>query len=120
MKTDTTSRQIQYLASVLALVSTYYAIRASLQLPKFYHLLLDIDGAEQPSSLGKLILGHSNWFLALVVVTSIATLLSVWRTFKHHELLYPIGIGLQFFLAERAISSVLDPVVRMISIMGSQ
>ena len=41
MKTDTTSRQIQYLASVLALVSSYYAIRASVQLPKFHHLLLD-------------------------------------------------------------------------------
>ena len=67
-----------------------------------------------------LILGHSNWFLALVVVTSIATLLSVWTTFKHHELIYPIGIGLQFFLAERAVASVLDPVVRMMSIMGSQ
>jgi hypothetical protein len=119
MKSDTTDKQIQYLASVLALVSSYYAIRASLLLPKFHHLLLDVDGTERPFSLGKLILSHSNWFLALVVVTLSATLLSIWKCYKHHQFIYPVCIGFQFLLAERAVASVVDPVVEIISIMSS-
>jgi len=120
MKTDNTARQIQYLATVLALVSSYYTIRASLLLPKLHHLLLDVDGTERPISLGTLILGHSNWFLALVVLTLTATLFSVWKTFKYHEFIYPVCIGFQFLLAERAVASVVDPVVQIISTMSSQ
>jgi hypothetical protein len=120
MKTDTTDRQMQFLASVLALVSSYYAIRASLLLPKFHHLLLDVDGTERPFSFGKLILGHSNWFLALVVVTFAVTLFSIWKTFKYHQCIYPVCIGFQFLLAERAVASIVDPVVQIISTMSSQ
>ena len=120
MKTDTTGKQIQYLATVLAVVSSYYAIRASLLLPKFHHLRLDADGTERPFSLGKLILGHPNWFLALVVVTLTATVFSIWKTFKYHQCFYPVCIGFQFLLAERAVASIVDPVVRIISTMSSQ
>ena len=120
MKTDTTGKQIQYLATVLALVSSYYAIRASLLLPKFHHLLLDAEGSERPFSLGKLILSHPNWFLALVVITLAATLFSIWKTIKYHQCIYPVCIGFQFLLAERAVASVVDPVVQIITIMGNQ
>ena len=118
MKTHSTERQIQFLASVLALVSSYYAIRASLLIPKFHNLLLNIDENEMPFSLGKLILAHSNWFLALVVVTMTTALLSIWKPYKYHQCVYMVGIGFQFLLAERAVASFVDPVVEIISSMS--
>ena len=120
MKTETTERKIQYLASVLALVSGYYAIRASLLLPKFHHLRLEVNETERPFSIGKLILSHPNWFLALVVVTLTVTLFSIWKIFKYHQCIYPACIGFQFLLAERAAASVVDPIVEIISNMSSQ
>jgi hypothetical protein len=120
MNTDSTGKQIQYLATVVAVVSSYYALRASLLLPKFHQLLLDAEGSERPFSLGKLILSHPNWFIALVVVTLAATLFSIWKIFKYHQCIYPVCIGFQFLLAERAVSSIVDPVVQIISTMSSQ
>jgi len=120
MKIDTTARRIQYLASILALVSSYYAVRASFLLPNFQNLLLDIEGTERPTSISKIILEHPNWFLALVIVTLIATLVSIWKTFRFHEVFYPVCIGFQFFLAERAVASIVDPVVKIMSSMSAQ
>lgn len=120
MEPNKTSRQIQYLATVLALVSTYYAVRATLVLPGFYQMFMTGDVGDRLYSVGWLILEHHYWFLALVVATSIMTLSAIWKSFKYHELAVPLGIGLQFFLAERAVASVVDPMIRMISVMGSQ
>jgi hypothetical protein len=120
MKTDNTGRQVQRLASVLALVSGYYGIRASLILPEFQHLLRDAYGAERPFTVGKLILEYPHGFLALVIITSTATLFAIWKKFKSHEAVYPILIGFQFLLTERAVSSVVDPAVQIISTMGNQ
>jgi hypothetical protein len=120
MKQEETSRQIQYLATMLALVGGYYAIRASLQLPKFREMFVGLDASDQPFSLGMLIIGHPYWYLALVVAALTGTLLAIWKTFRIHNVIYPIGIGLQFFLADRAVASAIDPIIRMISTMGNQ
>ena len=120
MKQDETPRQIQYLATMFALVGGYFAIRASLQLPRFRDLFVGIDAADQPFSVGMLIIGHPYWFLALVVATLIGTLLAIWKSFRFHGVIYPIGIGLQFFLADRAVASAVEPILRMISTMGNQ
>jgi hypothetical protein len=40
--------------------------------------------------------------------------------FKHHEWIVPLGIGIQFFLTERAVTSVVGPIGEMISIMAAQ
>lgn len=119
MNPDKQSRQFQYLATMLTLVSSYYAIRVSLVLPKFNYLLMGLDGIDM-SSVGKLILQHPYWFLTMVIIILTVTLAAVWKTFKHHDLVAACGIGLQFFLAERAVSSVVNPITEMISIMGSQ
>lgn len=118
MKSEDPHRQIQYLASVLALVSSYYALRASLQLPKFRELFVGIEEEPKHLSLGMVILDHPHLFLALVIATMVATIFAIWSTFKHHQIIYPIGIALQFFLADRAVASAMDPIIRMISAMG--
>lgn len=118
MQTDTSSRQIQFLATVLALVSGYYAIRASLCLPKFREMFSATDELEHPLSLGSLILLHPYWYLALVIATLVVTLLAIWREFAGHKLIYPIGIVLQFILIDRAVASAFDPLVRMMSTMS--
>ena len=120
MNTDTNPRPIQFLATVLALVSGYYAIRASLFLPKFREMFLAANGLELPSSLGSLILLHPYWYLALVIATLIVTLLAIWKEFSGHKLIYSAGIVLQFILIDRAVASAFDPLVRMISTMGNQ
>lgn len=118
MKTDTNTRQIQFLATVLALVSGYYAIRASLCLPRFREMFAAGDGLEPHFSLGSLILLHPYWYLALVIATQLVTLIAIWREFVGHKLIYPIGIVLQFILIDRAVASAFDPLVRMMSNMG--
>lgn len=119
MNTDKPNRQIQSLATVLILASSYYSVRASLILPEFKDLLV-FDGTGRMTSFGDLILGNPGWFLGLVVVVGITTLLAVWKSFKFSEWIVPAGILLQFFLAERAVSSVVDPMLRMISAMSGQ
>jgi hypothetical protein len=104
----------------LALVSSCYAIRASLLPPEFHHLLLEADGHERPFSLGKLILSHPNWLLALIVVTLTATVPSTWKSFKCHQSIHPVCIGFQFIVAERAVASIVDPVAQNISTMSGQ
>jgi len=101
MNTDKPNRQIQSLATVLLLASSYYSVRASLILPEFKSLL-DYDGFGRMTSFGDLILGNPGWFLGLVVVVGITTLLAIWKSFKFSEWIVPVGILLQFFLAERA------------------
>lgn len=119
MKTDDTTRQVQFLATVLALVSSYYAIRASLCLPKYREMLVElVDGPTLPRSLGTLILMHPYWYLALVIATLLATLVAIWKEFPGHKLLYPLGIVLQFILLDRAVASGFAPLVRIISDMG--
>ena len=104
---------------MLTLAGSYYAIRVSLALPQFNYLIMVSDGISL-SSIGRAILQHPYWFLTLVVSTMIITLVAVWKTFNHHELIAACGIGLQLFLAERAVMSALDPIIQMISIMGNQ
>ena len=116
MKPEDPHRQVQRHASVLAIVSSYFAIRESLQLPKFHHLLVGLDDEPQHFSAGKSILEHPHLLLALVI----ATLLAIWKPFRYHQVIYLMGIALQFFLFDRAVASILDPVVRAISIMSSQ
>jgi len=120
MTQEESQRQVQYLATILALVGGYFAIRALLQLPRFRELFVGLDEANQPFSIGMLILGHPYWFLALVVVSLIATVLAIWKSFRFHRVIYPIGIGFQFLLADRAVASAVDPILRMISTMGNQ
>ena len=105
---------------MLAIVSSYFAIRASLLLPKFHHLLVGLDDEPQHFSAGKSILEHPHLFLALVIATMVATPLAIWKPFRYHQLIYLMGIALQFFLFDRAAASILDPIVRAISIMSSQ
>jgi hypothetical protein len=118
MKTDDTTRQVQLLATVLALVSSYYAIRASLCLPKYREMLVELDAITLPRSLGTLILMHPYWYLALVIATLVATLVAIWREFPGHKLFYPLGIVLQFVLLDRAVASGFAPLVRIISNIG--
>ena len=118
MKTDDAPRQVQLLASVLALVSGYYAIRATLCLPKQREMYLEMDALKLPSSLGTLILLHPYWYLALVVATLIVTLVAIWKEFRGHKFIYPLGIVLLFVLIDRAIASGFAPLVRIISDMG--
>jgi hypothetical protein len=119
MKPDDTPRQIQFLASVLALVSGYYAIRATLNLPKYREMFEAADELNnQPSSLGTLILLHPYWYLAFVIGTLVVTLLAIWKEFRGHNFIYPLGIVLLFILIDRAVASGLAPLVRMISSMG--
>ena len=105
---------------MLALVGGYFAIRAAVQLPKFRELFVGLDEADQPFSVGMLIIGNPYWFLALVVVSLVGTVLAIWKNFRFHGVIYPIGIGFQFFLADRAVASAMDPIIRMISLMGNQ
>jgi hypothetical protein len=120
MKPNDTSRQVQYLATVLALASGYYAIRAALYLPQFHAMFENLDEFHPTFSIDLLIMNHANWFLALVVATLITTLLAIWKNFRHHDLVVAFGIGLQFLLVDRAVASSLDPILRMIATMGSQ
>ncbi len=120
MKINQTGRHIEYLASVLALVSGYYAIRAALLLPKFQLMLAGIGEGNRELDLGRSILNHPDWFLALVIATLAINLFAIWKTFNGHVAVYSIGIAFEFFLLERAFASVMDPMVRMINVMSSQ
>lgn len=108
----------RHLASVLALVGGYYAIRASLQLPTFHKLLVATEELEGPWSMGSLILSHHYWFLTVSIVTLISTLIAIWHEFRGHKYIYSVGIVLLFVLTDRAVASFLEPIVRMISAMS--
>lgn len=120
MPSEHQSGEIRHLASALALVGGYYAIRASLKLPAFHEYMANMDVFLPPWSVSALILNHHHAFLACVIAVLITTLLAIWVRFKNHKFIYTCGILLLFILADRAISSILDPILLMISNMGSQ
>ncbi len=119
MKTDdTTQRQVQYLATVIALIIGYYTIRAALNLPKVAQMLYEIDMVDK-FSLGGIILEYPYFIIGISAMTTMVTLTAIWQTFKNHHIVYPVGIVFQFFLADRVIASATDPIFRMISIMSA-
>jgi hypothetical protein len=118
MTSENTPAENRLLASVLALVGGYYAIRASLQLPKFHRLLAVTEEIDHPLSFGNLILSYPHWYLTLVIVTLLATLIAIWHEFGGHKFIYCIGIVLLFVLTERAVASFIDPIVRMMSTLS--
>ena len=119
MKPEETARQVQFLASVLALVSGYYAIRATLNLPKYREMFEAADDLNKlPSSLGTLILLHPYWYLAFVIATLVVTILAIWKEFRGHNFIYPLGIVLLVIQFDRAVTSGFGPLFRMISTMG--
>lgn len=114
--------EARLLASTMALVGAYNGIRASLELPKLQTLLGEMDSYEtaQPWSLGHLFLSHPYWIIAAVIITFIATFVAIWSKIRGRKFIYCGGILLLFILTDRALASVLDPIVRMISMMSNQ
>ena len=120
MKTENTAqKQVQCLATIISGIVGYYTIRTALQLPKVSQMFTETDVVDQ-FSLGGIILEHPYLIIGFSVVTTLATIAAIWRTFKNHHIAYSVGIALQFILANRVVASITDPFFRMISIMSEQ
>jgi hypothetical protein len=120
MKSTENTLQVQRLATALALVGAYIAVRVSLYLPRFQIMFSEVDTSDEGVSAGRFILMHHYAFIALISAVLIVTLFAIWKPFKHHSIVYSIGIGLLFLLGDRALASILDPFMRMISVMSEQ
>ncbi len=119
MDSTNTSNEIRYLASAITLASGYYAIRTSLQLPKFHEMFVGMD-AEQPQTLNTMILNYPYGYLAVVVMTLLVTLAIIWTNLKFRHRIYPIGICLLVLFTERAVTAAFDPLFRMVSTMNTR
>ncbi len=113
------STEIRYLASTLTLVSGYYAIRSTLPLTRIRGLFVNLN-SELPTTLSSMILYHPHSYLVVVLIVFLATLVIIWTNHKYRCRIYPVGICLLFFLAERAIAAAFNPIFRMIDTMGNQ
>jgi hypothetical protein len=117
MKPDDTPRQLQYIATTIALATGYYAVRAAWQLPKIHELVSEL-GVEEDISLGSLIRGNPQAYLFVSATILAVTLFSIWKEYRFHSLVYSIGIGILIILADRAVASALEPMLKMISDMS--
>lgn len=120
MSSENQSGGIRFLATVLALIGGYCAIRVALIIPAFRELMMNSDMELPQRTVGTLILAHPHAFVALVIAVLITTLLAIHLEFKNHKLIYSCGIVLLFIFADRAAAGILEPIIRMISLMGNQ
>ena len=118
MKTTKNTLRVEHLATVLALVGSYIAVRVSVHLPRFQTMFSEDDISDEAFSIGRTILMHHYPYIALIATVLVVTLVAIWKPFRHHSIVSSVGIGLLFLLGDRALASILDPFFRMITAMS--
>lgn len=81
-------------------------------------MFAEIDIEKESNSLGALIRGNPQGYLFIAATVLAVTLFSIWRKYRFHSLVYSVGIGILIILADRAVASALEPILRMISDMS--
>lgn len=120
MKPEDLQRQIQYLATTLASIGGYYAIRACSLLPNYRLMIEGMDIDLSHPGLGRAMLGFPYLTIGVAVGVLLVTLFAIWRSFKHHQIVSSVGIVMLFVIADRALTAGVAPIVQAISVMGNQ
>ena len=78
----------------------------------------DVEATHQAPTLGSVILNNPVAFQLIVIVAIGITFFSIWKNFRHSQIVFPVGILFIFILADRAISAGFEPLFRMMSGIG--
>ena len=111
-------RKHELLATSVALVFTFYSLRASFISAQIRTMFAGVD-AEFPL-FTRLVFGHSGMVTTLVVVLAAITLWAIWSRHRLGSLVATAGILSLGVGTELLRSAVISPIVEMINTMGQQ
>jgi hypothetical protein len=118
MSTNNTNRDYQFLASAIALVSGYFAIRACFVLPKAANMLSELGEMDGAPGFERLLFEHSLMPLPIMALAFVVTVLSIWIRYRFSSLVAALGIVFMAVGAHLILSTSMAPLFRMITLMG--